>query len=73
MKTIEKIFDSVTGEETIIEKDENPVDTAHRLEIEKLFAENLAAKAEAQIKREAAVAKLEQLGLTEDDLKALGL
>lgn len=40
-----------------------------------LYAEELKkqAEAEAQAKREAALAKLEALGLDEDDLKALGL
>ena len=41
-------------------------------EIKLLPEKKSAAKAEAKAKREAALAKLEVLGLTTDDLKALG-
>ena len=67
----EKIFNSETGEE--IWRDYTPAEIA---EVEKAQAEaaELAVKAaEAQAKREAALSKLAALGLTADDLKALGL
>lgn len=67
----EKIVDATTGEETW--RDYTPEEIA---EVEKAQAEATAkdqAEAEAQIKREAALSKLAALGLTNDDLKALGL
>ena len=43
------------------------------LEIERLKQEEILIEAEAQAKKAAAEAKLAALGLTSDDLKALGL
>jgi len=73
MKITEKTFDASTGEETITERDETAAETAHRLELEKQIAEDLAAKEKADAAREVAQAKLSALGLTAEDLKALGL
>ena len=73
MKIIEKIFDCATGEETITERDETADEKKAR---EKLEADNLARQAEAQAKAQAkatAEGKLAALGLTTDDLRALGL
>jgi hypothetical protein len=73
MKITEKTFDASTGEETITERDETDAETAHRLELEKQIADNLAAKEKTDAAREVAQTKLAALGLTADDLKALGL
>jgi hypothetical protein len=73
MKIIEKTFDALTGQETINERDETVDETAHRLELEKQVADNLAAKEQANAARELAQTKLAALGLDLDDLKALGL
>lgn len=73
MKILEKIFDAATGEETIIEREMTSEElVAHQAEIKRIEAEAIA-RAEAKAKREAAFSKLAALGLTSDDLKALGL
>ena len=67
----EKIIDLITGEETIRNYSAEEI-----AEVQKEQAEATAraqAEAEAEAKRSAALAKLEALGLDEDDLKALGL
>jgi len=67
----EKIVNAITGEVTW-----RDYTNAEIAEVEKAQAEALAkaqAEAEAEAKRTAALAKLEALGLDEDDLKALGL
>ena len=73
MKKIEKIFNAITGEETLIERDE----TADELKARKLYeaeqAERAVLQAEAEAAKAQAAAKLAALGLTTDDLKALGL
>ena len=73
MKITEKEYNIQTGEETITERDETAAETANRLELEKQVADNLAAKEKADAAREVAQTKLAALGLTADDLKALGL
>lgn len=73
MKITEKTFNALTGEETITERDETAAETADRLELEKKIADDLAAKEKADAAREVAQTKLAALGLTADDLKALGL
>ena len=73
MKITEKTFDASTGEETITERDETTAETAHRLELEKKIADKLADKEKAEAAREIAQTKLAALGLTAEDLKALGL
>lgn len=73
MKITEKTFNALTGEETITERDETAAETADRLELEKKIADDLAAKEKVDAAREVAQTKLAALGLTADDLKALGL
>jgi hypothetical protein len=73
MKIIEKIFDCATGEETITERDETAQEKKER---EAWELEVAARKAEAEAKAQAKAAaesKLAALGLTTDDLRALGL
>ncbi len=73
MKIIEKEFNVTTGEETIIEREETALEKAAREKSQANFANEktqLEAKAKA---KEAAQAKLAALGLTSDDLAALGL
>jgi hypothetical protein len=73
MKIIEKEFNPLTGEETITEREETPTEKQNRLEKAKLFAQQ-AAEAEAKaVAKAAAQAKLAALGLTVEDLQALGL
>ena len=73
MKIIERIFDATTGQTIDVEKTLSSDELAERqTEIERL--EQIAIKqAEAQAAKEAAQAKLAALGLTTEDLKALGL
>jgi hypothetical protein len=73
MKITEKTFDASTGLETVTERDETADETANRLALEKQAADNLAAKEKADAAREVAQVKLAALGLTAEDLKALGL
>lgn len=73
MKTIHKEFNVITGETTITERDETPAETKTRLDNEKEIAELQAASEVAESAKAAATAKLAALGLTTDDLKALGL
>jgi hypothetical protein len=73
MLITEKIFDVSTGEETIIEREETKEEIAYR---ELKLAEAQAKLAEAEAKAQAkatAEGKLAALGLTTDDLRALGL
>jgi hypothetical protein len=64
MITTEKIFDATTGEETIVEREENETEKADRLKSEARIAE---AEAKAQAKAEL----LERLGITADEAKLL--
>ena len=73
MKIIEKDFNVITGEETITERDENAAETKERLDREAQVAAKAAAQVQADTAKAAAQAKLAALGLTTDDLKALGL
>ena len=73
MIIIEKILDIQTGLETVIEREETPDEKKNRLKEQAFFAqETAAAEAKAQAKA-AAEGKLAALGLTTDDLRALGL
>ena len=73
MKRIEKEFNVKTGEETITERDETAAEKKARLDFEKeIAARQLEAEAKAEAKA-AAQAKLAALGLTVNDLQALGL
>jgi len=73
MKITEKTFDATTGEETIAEREETAEEIAYRLKQEEKKAEILAEKEKADAAREVAQTKLAALGLTAEDLKALGL
>ena len=73
MKIIEKEFNATTGEETITERDETAAEKKSREARAKEIAVELAeAEAKAQAKA-TAEGKLAALGLTTDDLRALGL
>ena len=73
MKIIEKEFNVLTGQETITEREETPQEIAERQAAEAEAEARAQAEAEAQAKRATAEAKLAALGLTTDDLKALGI
>ena len=67
----EKIVNAITGEETWRDYTAKEIVQVEAAQAE---AEDRAqAEAEAQAKRSTAIAKLEALGLTVDDLEALGL
>jgi hypothetical protein len=73
MKIKVKTFDVETGEESIFEREETAQELQERLNAENAYAARQAeAKAKAEAKA-AAQAKLTALGLTVDDLQALGL
>lgn len=69
MKITEKTFDLITGETTITERNETVDETTARIKHEA----EIAAQVEAEAAKAAAQAKLTALGLSVDDLKALGL
>ena len=71
MTRLIKIHNATTGE--VIEREMNAEELAEWENNQIKAEEAKAAKAAAQAKREAALAKLEALGLEPDDLKALGL
>ena len=68
MKIIEKEFNALTGEETIIEREETAQEKAEREAAEARFA---VAQAEAEAKEAARQAVLDRLGLTADEAKLL--
>lgn len=68
MKIIEKEFNAVTGEETIIEREETKDETKLRLNSEKAAKAYAEAKAETDAKK---AVILSRLGLTEDELKTI--
>jgi len=73
MKITEKEFNALTGEETITERDETAAEKKAR---EVFIAKQAELTAEAEAKAQAkatAEGKLAALGLTTDDLRALGL
>ena len=73
MKIIERIYDVTTGTTTDVEKVLAGKElTEYQLEIERL-KQIANEQAEAKAAKETAQAKLAALGLTADDLKALGL
>ena len=73
MKITEKEFNALTGEETITEREETATEKKAREKAQAVFiAEQAHAEAKAQAKA-AAESKLAALGLTTDDLRALGL
>lgn len=68
IKIIEKEFNAITGEETIIEREETKEETKARLNAEKVAKAYAEAKAEQEAKKAALLARL---GLTEDELKII--
>jgi hypothetical protein len=73
MKITERIYDATTGETKDIERDLTADEVAF-YETAKVQAAERQAKAEQELASKAAAeAKLAALGLTSDDLKALGL
>jgi hypothetical protein len=68
MKLTEKLVDAITGEETIIERDETAQEMAEREAFEAKIAE---AQAEAEERATAKTALLAQLGITEEQAKLL--
>ena len=73
MKIIIKEFNAITGEETITERDETAGEIAEREKQKAEQTQRAIAQAEADAAKTAAQTKLAALGLTTDDLKALGL
>ena len=65
---IDKVYDCVTGETTITERDETPQEREERLEIE---AELAKKQAEAAAKAAQRQALLDKLGITEDEARLL--
>ncbi len=68
MKIIEKEFNALTGEETVIEREETKSEKDLRLKLEAEFAAELAAE-EAQATAKAAL--LEKLGITSEEASLL--
>ena len=60
-----------TGE--IVIRDATPKEVQDKLKIDEELTQEATSKAEKEVKRKAAEAKLAALGLNADDLKALGL
>jgi hypothetical protein len=72
MKIIERTHNIETGEIVDIERDETAAETKARLDrLAKIATEQAEAEAKTA-KRATAISKLEALGLTVDDLEALG-
>lgn len=71
MMTQEKIHNVQTGETTFVPVTQERLDEIEQGKIE--IAERQTKIAEQEAKRQIAVDKLAALGLTADDLKALGL
>lgn len=68
MKLTEKLVDAITGEETIIERDETAQETAER---EAFEAKVTQLKTESEERATAKTALLAQLGITEEQAKLL--
>ena len=73
MKITEKEFNALTDTETITERDATSDEIAAIKKAEKEAAEYLVKKENTDKAKAIAEAKLGALGLTADDLKALGL
>ncbi len=73
MKRIEKEFNALTGEETITEREETAQEKTNRETWELEVAQNKAEDEAKALAKIAAESKLAALGLTTDDLRALGL
>jgi hypothetical protein len=68
MKITEKEFNVLTGEETIIEREETAQEKAER---EAYIAKQVAQQADAEANATAKAALLTQLGITEEQAKLL--
>lgn len=68
MKITEKDFNVITGEETIIERDETAAETKARLDHEKALKEATAA---GEARAQARAVLLERLGITADEAALL--
>lgn len=68
MKIIEKEFNVLTGEETIIEREETEAEAQARIDNENAIKAYAAAQAKAEADKAAILARL---GLTEDELKTI--
>lgn len=64
----EKIVDAVTGEETIIEREETKSETAERLAFTKKIEEQQIAEQNKQLARKAI---LDRIGITEEEAAIL--
>lgn len=73
MKIIERTFDATTGETTDVEREMTAEEIKSYQDAQAAAQANATKQAEAEAAKAAAQAKLEALGLTTDDLKALGL
>ena len=73
MKVTERIFDANTGQTKDVEREMTQQEIAEYEAATAKAVEKAQAEAEAAVKKAAAEAKLAALGLTADDLKALGL
>lgn len=73
MKIIERIHNAETNEIIDLERDETPTEKAQREALEAEHTASIAAQEAATAAKLAAKSKLEALGLTSEDLKALGL
>ena len=73
MKITERIYDATSGKTTDVERELKPAEiAAYQAAEQEAATRKAAAEQEAQIKA-TAEAKLAALGITVDDLKALGL
>ena len=68
MKIIEKIFNIQTGEETVVEREENAAEIKSR---ETLQAAAIARQADAEAKATARAALLNKLGITAEEAQLL--
>ena len=73
MKIIERTFDATTGETNDIEREMTAKEIKSYQDAQAAAEANATKQAEAEAAKAAAQAKLAALGLTTDDLKALGL
>jgi hypothetical protein len=73
MKITERIYDATTGKTTDVERTLTAAEIAMYKEIQAESAARQAAIEQEETAKATAEAKLAALGLTTDDLKALGL
>jgi len=68
MKIVEKIYNAITNEETIVERDESAAEKKAR---EKAEADYVLTQAEAEAKATARAALLTKLGITAEEAQLL--